>query len=86
MAQVVAHTHDIKTLDRQITGLVDSLKRLGRVDDLEELRTKFIPRPGWTTPAEFQLVSAAVDALRAQADAASVLKQKVVEAGRTIGL
>ena len=84
MAQI-AVAHDIKLLDRQITGLVDSLKHLTKVDDLEELRTKLIPRPGWTTPAEFMLVSAAVEALRTQVDTAALLKQKVLEASRTIG-
>jgi hypothetical protein len=77
--------HDIKALDKQVGDLIASIKQLGRIEDLEELRLKVFPRPGWTTPAEFKLVSAAFDALRAQVDAASVLKQKVVEASRGIG-
>lgn len=77
--------HDIKALDNQVGELIGSIQKLARVDDLEELRAKVFPRPGWTTPAEFLLVHAAFVALRAQVEAVGVLKQKVVEASRSIG-
>jgi hypothetical protein len=77
--------HDIKALDRQVGELIASLKHLAVIEDLEDLRIKVFPRPGWTTPAEFMLVSAALGALRAQVDAAATLKQRVVEASRSIG-
>ena len=79
------HRHDIKALDKQVADLITGLQKLSRTDDLEDLRAKVFPRPGWTTPAEFQLVSAAINALRAQVEAAAALKQHVVEASRTIG-
>jgi len=47
---------------------------------------KILPRPGWTTPAEFALVSATLGVLRPQVDAAETLKQKLVEASRTISI
>jgi len=78
--------HDIKALDKQVGDLITSMKQLGRVEDLEELRIKVFPRPGWTTPAEFLLVTAAFGALRAQVEAVTALKQKVVEASRSIGV
>jgi hypothetical protein len=77
--------HDIQALDRQVGELITSIQKLARVDDLEELRVKVFPRPGWTTPAEFLLVSAVFGSLRAQVDAAGALKAKVVEASRSIG-
>jgi hypothetical protein len=79
------HRHDIKALDKQVADLITGIKHLARTEDLEELRAKVFPRPGWTTPAEFLLVSAAVTALLAQVNAAAALKQHVAEASRTIG-
>lgn len=77
--------HDIKALDRNVGDLVGQLKRLAVVDDLEELRLKIIPRPGWTTPAEFLLVQGAINALRNQVEGALALKGVVMDASRRIG-
>jgi hypothetical protein len=79
-------THDIKTLDRNVTELVAGLKQLAQVEDLEELRLKIFPRPGWTTPAEFQLVAGALQNLHAQVQNVLALKQVVVKASRQIGV
>ena len=79
-------THDIKTLDRNVTEQVAGLKQLAQVEDLEELRLKIFPRPGWTTPAEFQLVAGALQNLHAQVQNVLALKQVVVKASRQIGV
>ncbi len=81
----VSHAHDVRALDRSIGDLVAQMKRLSAVEDLEELRLKIIPRPGWTTPAEFLLVEGAVQALRSQVEGALALKNIVLEASRSIG-
>ena len=78
--------HDIRTLEHSVIELSASLKRLGQTEDLEELRLKIFPRPGWTTPAEFELVSGALQNLRAQVESALALKQVVVSASRQIGV
>jgi hypothetical protein len=78
--------HDIKALDDEVGALIAGIQTLARIDDLEELRVKVFPRPGWTTPVEFLLVHAALGALRTQVEAATVLKQRVVEASRRIAL
>ncbi len=81
----ITQAHDIKALDRHIGELVVSLKRLAEVEDLEELRLKIIPRPGWTTPAEFLLVQGGITALRNQAEGALALKGVIMEASRRVG-
>jgi hypothetical protein len=81
----VSQAHDIKALDRSISDLVSVMKRFGTIEDLEELRHKIIPRPGWTTPAEFLLVQGAINALRNQVEGALALKGVVMDASRRIG-
>ena len=81
----VSHTHDIAALGKSVSDLESAMKRFGRVEDLEELRLKIFPRPGWTTPAEFVLVQGAIDALRAQVEAATALKAVVMDASRRVG-
>lgn len=71
-------THDIGGLDDRIQTLGKLLKDLGRVEDLEELRLRVIPRPGWTTPAEFFLVSGLVDSLTAQVKSVATLRKTLV--------
>lgn len=83
---VLTAKHDMQALDTQVSELIASIQKFARVEELEELRAKVFPRPGWTTPAEFQLVSAAFGALRAQVDAAGTLKRNVIEASRSIGV
>jgi hypothetical protein len=86
MATPATHvTHDLKALEASLGSLVAQARKFGATEDLEELRLKIVPRPGWTTPAEFLLVKSAVDALRAQLQQAQVLRDAVVNASRSIG-
>ena len=59
------HDHDIGRLERQVTGLRESLRVLILDDDWEEL-IRHWRVPGWTTPAEFILVDAALATLALQ--------------------
>jgi hypothetical protein len=81
----VSQAHDLKALDRNISDLVGQLKRLATVEDLEELRLKIIPRPNWTTRAEWLLVQGAITALRKHVEWALALKGVVMNASRRIG-
>ena len=81
----VSRAHDIKALEHSISDLVTQLRQLTHVEDLEELRLKIIPRPGWTTPAEFLLVQGAINALRNQVEGALALKGVVMDASRRVG-
>ncbi len=59
--------HDVTKLEKQLKTLDERLKELQRV----ELTQKLVPiihRPGWTTPAEFFLVSTAVESLTRQVE------------------
>lgn len=51
--------HDLKQLGREIESLRAMQRELAASDRLERL-LKIIPRPGWTTPAEFLLVSSQI--------------------------
>jgi len=78
-------THDIAGLDQRMQSLTILLKELAAIDDLEHLRLKVIPRPGWTTPAEFLLVNGIVDALTAHATSAAALKRVLIDGATKIG-
>jgi hypothetical protein len=51
--------HDLKALTREVKALHASQQALAASEHLERL-LKLIPRPGWTTPAEFTLVRAQI--------------------------
>jgi hypothetical protein len=76
--------HDINHLEKEIRTLQATLKSLVAGPDLEALLLR-IHGPGWTTPAEFALVSSSVVALNHVLGAAAVLKTKVIEAGEMVG-
>ena len=75
--------HDLERLE----GRVEELGRLwqGLVDDpdVREL-IEIWRRPGWTTPAEFLLVSGMVEALHTQTNTLTDLKQVLVEGSRRV--
>lgn len=77
-------SHDIGVLEKKIHAAHDTFAKLGRDSDFEEL-IKIIRRPGWTTPAEFLLVSSSLDALRAQGDALLSMRQELLKASREVG-
>lgn len=76
--------HDIPTLERQITDLQDVLRKLVA----KKFDTQLIPiikRPGWTTPAEFRLVSGMLASMQAQALQLATLQDTVLAASKQIG-
>ena len=56
------HKIDIKKLEEKITSISDALAKLSNADDFRKLIIEW-RRPGWTTHAEFLLVSALVNSM-----------------------
>jgi hypothetical protein len=56
----------VLVIDKKVTALSDALANLGKGTDLKEL-LRIIRFPGWTTPAEFAMMSAMLDSMNAQA-------------------
>jgi hypothetical protein len=75
--------HDISRLERQIKTLNSRLKKLAADDELAEL-LRHIHQPGWTTPAEFLLVSSILVSLEAQVESVAALKTNLLEGSRQI--
>ncbi|PTA67292.1 hypothetical protein [Deinococcus arcticus] len=51
--------HELLALAEEVAALHRSLERLAQADHLERL-LKLIARPGWTTPAEYELLRGGV--------------------------
>jgi hypothetical protein len=58
--------HDIAGLERKVRTLNEAISKLHAAKHAE-LLVPIIHRPGWTTPAGFELVQTHVDNLHAQA-------------------
>ncbi len=82
MTAVVAH--DINGLERSITEVSDLIARL-RVDAEIKRLIANIHRPGFTTPAEYLLLKAAVLSMQEHLAAVSALKATVIQASDAIG-
>ncbi|MEF2277994.1 hypothetical protein V3W47_06745 [Deinococcus sp. YIM 134068] len=84
-ADAARHTQrEHKLLIREVRGLQASLRELVETDHLEEL-LRIIPRPGWTTPAEFVLVRGGVAQMRAQVEALKTFQEQVVRGADLVG-
>ena len=81
MTAVVAH--DIKGLERSITEVSELIARL-KSDDIKRLIVN-IHRPGFTTPAEFMLLTAAIQGMQVHLAAVSALTATVIQASDVIG-
>ena len=75
--------HDIPKLERHIKALHESVLELAVDDDFIEL-LKVIRFPGWTTPAEFALVTALVDTMHMQVKELTELRKSLLTASREI--
>jgi len=75
--------HNLAHLETRIRGLGEHLGTMGNGSDLEELII-LIHRPGWTTPAEYMLVSGIVDAMQEHAKALTTLRQSLISGSRLI--
>jgi hypothetical protein len=75
---------DIGRLEKSIHALQDRISVLGTEDDYVEL-IKIIHQPGWTTPAEFQLVNTIVTTFTKQIDVLDGLKHDLIQASQLVG-
>src|SRR5690242_16481975 len=76
--------HNIAHLETRVKELGEQLETMGDTSDLEEM-IFLIHRPGWTTPAEYLLVSGIVDAMQEHAKALTTLRQSLITGSRVIG-
>ncbi len=76
------HDH-VETLNKKITALSDALAHLGRGTDLKEL-ILIIKNPGWTTPAEFTLVSAIVESMQMHVHALDKLQGDLLSGSKLV--
>jgi hypothetical protein len=75
--------HNLAHLERRIKELGEQLGAMGDISDLEE--TIFLlHQPGWTTPAEYLLVSGIVDTMQEHARALTTLRQSLITGSRLI--
>ncbi len=77
--------HDISSLEGRIRNLSKQLKHVADETDLEEMFV-ILHRPGWTTPAEYLLVSGIVDVMHEYAKAMVSLKQVLINGSRAVEL
>jgi hypothetical protein len=75
--------HDIAYLEMRINQLGDQLEVMGDTGDLKEMIFN-LHRPGWTTPAEYLLVSGIVDVMFEQVNALTTLRQGLITGSRVI--
>ena len=70
-------------LERRVRTLGAQLETMSDSSDLEELII-LIHRPGWTTPAEYLLVNAAIDAIQQQVEMLTGMRQALLNGSRII--
>lgn len=76
--------HNTAHLETRIKEFSTLLATLADTQDLEEL-IHIIHRPGWTTPAEYVLVSGMVNAMQEHAKALASLRQVLLNGSRAVG-
>ena len=74
---------DIKALDKKVTSISKALANLSSEDDFRKLILEW-RRPGWTTPAEFMLVSGILDSMAAQTAALADLKANLIKGSKAV--
>jgi hypothetical protein len=74
---------DIKALDKKVTSISNALAKLSSADDFRKLILEW-RKPGWTTPAEFMLVSGILDSMAAQTAAMAGLKANLIKGSRAV--
>ena len=76
--------HDLDKLGDKLKDLDTLLGRLAAAERRREL-IKLIKVPGWTTPAEYLLVSGIVDSIVAQLKVLDKLEANLLEGSRLVG-
>ena len=76
--------HDVGRLEERITEVRERLTAIIEDDSFLEL-IKIIHNPGWTTPAEFRLVTTVVEAIDQQVRVIERLKVELLEGSRLVG-
>jgi hypothetical protein len=77
--------HNLEYLETRIKELRLQLATMADTQDLEEM-ISIIHKPGWTTPAEYVLVSGLVDVMHDHAKALASLRQTLLNGGRAVEL
>jgi hypothetical protein len=75
--------HNLDKLDHEIKRLRQAVKQLSD-DDLAQALYNLIHKPGWTTPAEYALVVAAVETAQAQTDALTRHMSGLIKGARLV--
>ncbi|HEX9734830.1 MAG TPA: hypothetical protein VGG06_22890 [Thermoanaerobaculia bacterium] len=81
----MANGAKIDRLEKKVTALSDALANLGSKEDFREL-LKIIRFPGWTTPAEFTLVTATVDAMLGHAQVLTKLRTALIKGSKQVSV
>ena len=76
--------HDIDKLVAGIRGLQQAIGKLATDNNTEELM-RIIHKPGWTTLAEFKLVSGMLDSAQDHADALNRHLRNLLQGARQVG-
>jgi len=75
--------HDIKALEKKVTSISKALANLNSADDFRKLILEW-RRPGWTTPAEFLLVSTVLDSMAAQVAQLVDMKAGLIKGSKAV--
>ena len=81
-ANIMANFH-ARDVEAKVTALSAALANLGRGTTLADI-IKLIRFPGYTTPAEFALTIAILDAMSAQVDALTKMQSELLAATKMI--
>jgi hypothetical protein len=77
------HQIDIKQLEKKVTSISNLLAKLNSAEDFRKLILEW-RRPGWTTPAEFLLVSGIVDSMAGHIQVLTKLKGDLLKGSKAV--
>jgi hypothetical protein len=77
------HKQEITRLERKVTDLYASFRRLADDRELKEL-IDILHRPGWTTPAELRFATAIADGMSAHVNAIAAMKGEFIKASAAV--
>ena len=83
--EAIKEKHDLGRLEKQFGTLQSAIKEFADDRFVAEL-IRIIKQPGWTTPAEYFLVSGITEQLITQVKAAQALKNVLVKGSRQVGI